>query len=225
MRLAALVVVIFYKTEIPIMTVRFIPRISILISAAALLLSATACSTDKDPNERVTGDSGSKLLRLSSKQVTVDLNDKERATLTQVQDKLFPSLNGSGAVAASAWALEEMGFKPVKADPEVFLVEAQKDKVIGVRWREAIRAIFKSRGIPLSAKPDHESVNAVISVRPGMSGSATLVRARFTATIWDTAGDSKTTTVTDREIYDKFFLHMGESLSGAKHRPPMPENG
>lgn len=199
---------------------KLLPRsfavLSILVASGAILISTAGCATDKNPNERVTGDSGSKLLKLSSKQITVDLDDKERASLAQVQDKLFSSLSGTAAVAASASALEGMGFKPVKADPEVFLVEGQLDKVIGVRWREAIRAIFKSKGIPLSAKPDHQSVNAVISVRPGMSGRETLVRARFTVTIWDTSGDSKTTTVTDREMYDKFFAKLGQSLSSPK---------
>ncbi|MGC0151279.1 hypothetical protein ACPRNU_02320 [Chromobacterium vaccinii] len=189
------------------------PRGSRLALPALLIIAGlAACSTPK-PNERVTGDGGSRLLKLSSKQVTVDLTPAEEQTLSQIQDKTYSRVRGPSAVNASSTALQAMGFKPVTADKDTMLVEGELNRVVGVRWREAIRAIFKAKGIPLQAKPDHESVNALVTVRPAQNGE-TLVRARFRVTIWDTNGDSKTSTVIDPKMYDRFFSLLQDSLSG-----------
>ncbi|KUM04868.1 hypothetical protein KIF53_21035 [Chromobacterium subtsugae] len=189
------------------------PRRSRAALPALLVIAALAACSTPNPNERVTGDGGSRLLKLSSKQVTVDLTPAEQQTLAQIQDKTYQRVQPPSAVNASSSALQAMGFKPVKADQETMLVEGELNRVIGVRWREAIRAIFKAKGIPLQAKPDHESVSALVTVRPDQDGE-TLVRARFKVTIWDTNGDSKTSTVTDPKMYDHFFSLVQDSLSG-----------
>ncbi|WP_296228238.1 hypothetical protein [Ralstonia sp. UBA689] len=67
----------------------------------------------------------------------------------------------------------------------------------------------------MSAKPDHESVAALVAVRPNAAGG-TLVRARFNVTIWDSNGDSRTTTVTDAEMYDRFFARLNEVIASAR---------
>ncbi|WP_139167292.1 hypothetical protein [Chromobacterium sphagni] len=135
-----------------------------------IIASLAACSTP-NPNEWVTGDGGSRLLKLGSKQVTVDLTPAEQQTLAQIQDKTYQRVQAPSAVNASTSALQAMGFKPVKADIETMPVEGELNRVVGVRWREAIRAIFKAKGIPLPAKPDHESVSAMVMVRPNHSGA------------------------------------------------------
>jgi len=49
------------------------------LSSSVLVLCA-ACQTP-NPQARVTGDSGGRLLKLSSKQTTIDLTDAEKAAL------------------------------------------------------------------------------------------------------------------------------------------------
>jgi hypothetical protein len=169
----------------------------------SVALAAAGCSHDPKPQERVTGDGGSKLLRLSSKQVTVDLDDEQRAALATMQDKRFATPDIPAVLASCASALRGMDFQPVTTDQQVMIVEGEQDKVVGTRWREAIRAILKAKGIPLSGRPDHQSIKALVTVRPEQTGI--LVRARFTLTVWDTNGDSRTETIIDRGLYDEFF--------------------
>lgn len=191
-------------------------RVAGWLAVCSALTFAAGCSLmrDKNPNERTTGDGG-KLLRVSSTQVTVDPNASELATLARVQDRTFTQPGNDRLLAASTAALKDMGFDPVKADAQTALVEGQLDRVLKERWRASIRALFKSRGVPLSAKPDHESVFALVAVRPNAAGGM-LVRARFNVTIWDSNGDSRTTTVTDAEMYDRFFKRVNEVVAQAQ---------
>lgn len=179
-------------------------------AACAALLALGGCA-NKDPNARVTGDGGH--LHVSSKQQTVELTDAEAATLSQIRDHRYSRLDGAHAATASAAALQAMGFTAVKTDADVFVVEGEQDQVIGDRWHEAIRAMFKAKGVPLHAKPDHESIVALVVARPGVSGGDTLVRVRFTATVWDTNGDAKTTVVVANDLYDEFYRRVGQSLA------------
>lgn len=188
-----------------------IHRSALRIATCALLFALAACA-NKDPNARVTGDGGH--LHVSSKQQTVELTDAEATTLAQIRDHRYARLDGTHAASAAAAALQAMGFTPVKTDADVFVVEGEQNQVIGDRWHEAIRAMFKAKGIPLHAKPDHESIIALVVARPGYGGAETLVRVRFTATVWDTSGDSKTTTVVANDLYDEFFRRVEQSLAG-----------
>jgi hypothetical protein len=181
--------------------------------ACTTLLALTGCA-NKDPNARVTGDGGH--FHVSSKQQTVELSDAEAKTFSQIRDRRFARIDGMHAAEAGSTALQAMGFSAVKTDTDVFVVEGEQNQVIGDRWHEAIRAMFKAKGIPLRAKPDHESIVALVVARPGDSGADTLLRVRFTATVWDTNGDSKTTTVVANDLYDEFFRRVGESLTAGK---------
>lgn len=180
-------------------------------AACATLLALTACAP-KDPNARVTGDGGH--LHVSSKQEVISLTDAEAAALAQIRDRHFARLDGAHATEVSVAALQAMGFKAVQSDADVYIVEGEQNQVIGDRWHEAIRAMLKAKGIPLHAKPDHESIIALVVARPGAGHGDTLLRVRFTATIWDTSGDSKTTTLTASDLYDDFFRRVGDTLAG-----------
>ncbi|AIO66410.1 hypothetical protein [Burkholderia oklahomensis] len=101
------------------------------------------------PNEQVTGNGGNALPRISSKQVTVDLNDRDKAALAQVQVRRFDKVTNARLLDASVSVLKAMGFSPVTADAQTALVEGRLARVVGERWRLAVRALFKARGIPL----------------------------------------------------------------------------
>ncbi|MBV8657729.1 MAG: hypothetical protein JO142_07900 [Burkholderiales bacterium] len=187
-----------------------------LVRSAALAgLSALIAGCAAHPNERVTGDGGSALLRVSSRQVTVDLTDAERDALSHIQDHTLGNIGGKQALTATVATLGKMGFDPVKADQEMSLVEGERNRIVGERWRAAIRALLKAKGLPLRGKPDHESIHALISVRPDQTGpGTTLVRARFDVTVWDTNGDSRTTTLQQEAVYQCFFAGLDRALSG-----------
>ncbi|WP_323122781.1 hypothetical protein [Burkholderia alba] len=175
---------------------------------AAMAMGVAACKAP-DPQARVTGDAGpSHLLRLSSKQTTIDLTNAERASLVRVQQRTFASSTPAAAAAAGEVALRALEFEPVTVDAGGSLVEGERNRVVGDRAHEAIRAIFKAKGVPLSARTDHESAHALLLMRP-LAGGGVSVWARFTVTQWNTNGDSTTTTVTDPAFYAGFFDRLG----------------
>ncbi|PHV09750.1 hypothetical protein [Chitinimonas sp. BJB300] len=187
-------------------------RLHIRLPATVVLAVMIAACAHKNPNERVTGDGG-RLFRVSSRQITVDLTEDERRALAQVQDRHISIANSLDIMNGSAMVLSQMGFKPVKKDPDLQKVEGERHKVVGVRWRAAIRTLFKSKGIPLSGKPDHESMRALVYIRPNSTNNTLMVRTRFDVTIWDTNGDARSTTVHDGAIYNCFFSRLNSILT------------
>lgn len=172
---------------------------------ATLLLAGAAalggCAHD-DP-ARVTG-SGGRHLRYSSTQKVVDLSPQQRAALAALQDRYFPGLGTDAAVAAAAATLRQMNFDPVQEQPLAALVQGESDQVLASRGREMLRGVGKARGLPLPARADHQSTRALVAVREG-TPSGTLVHVEFETTVWDSAGDSRSTTPTTPELYQAFF--------------------
>lgn len=176
--------------------------------AAVILLAACA---DPPANERQIG-SGGNLVRYSSSQVEVDLSEAERQTLQGLRDRVFTGATPERTLDAVAGALTTLGFAPVSVDKETGLVEAGRSQTLLPKWRQLLRGAIKQRAGMLPAKPDHERLAAIVLVRAGHGGRATLVRARFERTVWDSNGDSRTKTVLEREIYDGFFVQTGKAL-------------
>lgn len=184
----------------------------LLMLSAAIALSACA---SKSPNERETG-SGGDFIRYSSRQVSVDLTDRQRETLRSLRDHRFIAPTAAKMLDAVAAALKQQGFDPVSIDREMAVVEADRHAVLVPQWRQILRGVLKSKIGGLPAKPDHERMAAIIAVRTvdGGGGDGWLVRVRFDRTVWDSNGDARTETVLKRETYDGFFADVEKSLKG-----------
>jgi hypothetical protein len=115
-------------------------------------------------------------------------------------------------LAAVAAALTGLGFAPVSVDRDTGLVEAGRSEVLIPKARQLLRGILKTRIGMLPAKPDHERMAAIATVRAREDGRGVLVRVRFDRTVWDSNGDSRTKAVLDREIYEGFFAQTGKAL-------------
>ena len=171
--------------------------------APILLLMTTLAGCAHDDDARVTG-SGGKHLHYSSTQKVVDLTAEQRAALAALQDRYYPGLGADSAVARAATALRQMKFDPVLEQPLPALVEGEADGTLVSHGREILRGVAKAKGLPLPAKPDHQSTRALVAVRAGMA-AGTLVHVEFETTVWDSAGNSRTTTPTTPELYQAFF--------------------
>ncbi|VVE62913.1 hypothetical protein PAN31117_01072 [Pandoraea anapnoica] len=180
--------------------------------SAALALSACA---SKPPNERETG-SGGDFIRYSSRQISVDLTEKQREMLRSLRDHWFVAPTAGKVLDAVAATLKQQGFDPVSVDREMAVVEADRHSVLVPQWRQILRGVLKSKIGGLPAKPDHERMAAIIAVRAGNGdgGGGWLVRVRFDRTVWDSNGDARTETVLMRETYDDFFADVEKSLKG-----------
>ncbi len=172
-----------------------------LTLALSGLLTLAGCAHDDEA--RVTG-SGGKHLRYSSTQKVVDLTPEQRAALAPLQDHSYPGLSVASAVANAATALRQMKFDPVLEQPLPALVEGQSNGALVSHGREILRGVGKAKGLPLPARPDHQSTRALVAVREN-TAAGTLVHVEFESTVWDSAGDSRTTTPTAPELYQAFF--------------------
>jgi hypothetical protein len=171
-------------------------------------IALAGCS--HDPAERVTGDCTIKLLgKCSSKQITVDLTDAEKATLAGLQNRPAAA-PAPRAVPAAGAVLTALGFDPVSVDAANGLVQGERDRSLVSRGRQMLRAVLKSKIAALPGKPDHESTRALVTVRPAAHGSA--VHVEFVTTEWDSNGDAKTHTVTDAAPYDEFYKSLSDRL-------------
>ena len=188
------------------------PRPAAPLAPILLLMTALAgCAHDDDA--RVTG-SGGKHLHYSSTQKVVDLTAEQRAALAALQDRYYPGLAADSAVAGAAAALRQMKFDPVLEQPLPALVEGEADGTLVSHGREILRGVAKAKGLPLPAKPDHQSTHALVAVRAGMA-AGTLVHVEFETTVWDSAGNSRSTTPTTPQLYQAFFENFEAQGAGA----------
>jgi hypothetical protein len=174
------------------------------------VIALNACAAPP-PNEHETGSSG-KLIRYSSRQVSVDLTDAQRQELDRLRDRKYPDAPAGHVLDAVATALSKQGFAPVSVDRETGIVEAERDHVLVPKWREVIRGAVKAKFGWLPAKPDHERVAAIVAVRSESGKNDTLVRVRFDRTVWDSNGDSSTETVVQRDVYEGFFDEVDRGI-------------
>ncbi|MGG1948814.1 hypothetical protein AB1286_29080 [Trinickia sp. NRRL B-1857] len=151
-------------------------------------------------------------MRYSSRQVSVDLTEAEQRSLQSMRDRTFANAAPNNVLDAVAKALEELGYAPVSVDKETGLVEAGRSATLVPKWRELLRGALKSYTGMFPAKPDHERIAAIVTVRSGAGEQSALVRARFDRTVWDSNGDARKKTVLQREVYDGFFANVEKAL-------------
>ncbi len=184
-------------------------RGALALACAGLLAMLTGCAA-KPANERQIGSGGS-LVRYSSSQTEVDLTDTEQQTLRMLTGRRYAGISQAHALDAAAGVLRAQGYAPVTVDRDAGLIEGGRSDTLAPKWRQLLRGALKARIGGLPAKPDHERVAAIVTVRL-TSARATVVRARFDRTVWDSNGDSRTKTVIEPEYYQTFFGEMDKAM-------------
>ncbi|KAG8154716.1 hypothetical protein BFF94_003885 [Burkholderia catarinensis] len=189
-------------------------RGALALACAGLFAALTGCATKPD-NGRQIGNGGS-LVRYSSSQTEVDLTDTEQQTLRMLSDRRYADATQARTLDAVAGVLRAQGYAPVTVDRDSGLVEAGRSDTLIPKWRQLLRGALKARIGMLPTKPDHERVAAVVTVRAGREAHVAIVRARFDRTVWDSAGDSRTKTVTEPEYYQAFFTDVDKAMCTTK---------
>lgn len=184
-------------------------RSVLTLACAALLAVQTACAS-KPENERRIGSGGS-LVRYSSSQTEVDLTESEQQTLRMLTDRRYAGTTQGRALDAAAGVLRAQGYTPVTVDRDAGLIEGGRSDTLIPKWRQLLRGVLKARIGGLPAKPDHERVAAVVTVRVTAARDA-IVRARFDRTVWDSNGDSRMKTVVEPDYYRTFFGAMDKAM-------------
>jgi hypothetical protein len=173
------------------------------ILLAALSLSGATCAADK---EQVVGEGG-RILRYSSTQVRVELDTAETASYQNARDFYWRGVSVAQALRAGGQALAAMGYGRLEEDADFSLLRAERHEKLVSTSREVLRGLLKMKmGLP--GKPDHQSIEALVTLRPAAGGQGVWLRARFQRTIWDSNGDSRTKQVSEPELYRDFFARL-----------------
>lgn len=175
------------------------------ISPIVLCLSLFACASS-DPNERTTGKGGS-LIRYSSTQKYINLNEKERAGYEQLRLRAYAGDDIPAMLDKASSALKAMQFAAVSTDLAAGMVEAEKNQVLADQWRQLTRGLLKAK-IPLPARPDHSHIKAIVNIRPQAKENRLQVALKLEETIWDSNGDSKTKIILEPKMYQDFFSRL-----------------
>lgn len=181
-----------------------------LALACAGLLAVLAGCASKPENERQIGSGGS-LVRYSSSQTEVDLSESEQQTLRMMTDRRYAGATQGRVLDAVAGVLRAQGYAPVTVDRDSGLIEGGRSDTLIPKWRQLLRGALKARIGGLPAKPDHERIAAVVTVRVTAARDA-IVRARFDRTVWDSNGDSRMKTIVEPDYYQTFFGAMDKAM-------------
>jgi hypothetical protein len=188
---------------------------SVTLLMALLPLACWAqTSADQQSDQQVVTGSGGHHLRYSSTQVTIEPTAQEEKAFEQARDHSYPVADMDKVLSAAAAVLTKQGYGQVQVDREFHLIQARYDQTLVSHAHEVLRGVIKARGVPLPARPDHQSTEVLLiaAIQPGTHAVA--LRTRFQRTVWDSQGDSKTTTVTDPAVYGDFYAGIGSRLSG-----------
>ncbi|MCA7882762.1 hypothetical protein [Burkholderia contaminans] len=184
-------------------------RGALALGCAGLFAVLAGCAA-KPENERQIGSGGS-LVRYSSSQTEVDLSESEQQTLRMMTDRRYAGATQGRALDAVAGVLRAQGYAPVTVDRDSGLIEGGRSDTLIPKWRQLLRGALKARIGGLPAKPDHERVAAVVTVRVTAARDA-IVRARFDRTVWDSNGDSRMKTIVEPDYYQTFFGAMDKAM-------------
>jgi hypothetical protein len=184
-----------------------------LLPLVCLAQTTTDQQADPKPEQQVTG-SGGHLLRFSSTQVMIEQTPKEQQAFDQARDCSYPATDVDKVLTAAAAELTKQGYGHVEVDREFHLIEARHDETLVRHVREILRGVAKARGLPLPARPDHQSTEVLLVAMPQRGSHTVTLRTRFRLTIWDSAGDSKTSTLSDPTVYHDFYAGVGTRLGG-----------
>ncbi|WP_241026124.1 hypothetical protein [Burkholderia sp. Tr-20390] len=184
-------------------------RGALALACAGLFAVLAGCAA-KPENERQIGSGGS-LVRYSSSQTEVDLSESEQQTLRMMTDRRYAGATQGRALDAVAGVLRAQGYAPVTVDRDSGLIEGGRSDTLIPKWRQLLRGALKARIGGLPAKPDHERIAAVVTVRVTATHDA-IVRARFDRTVWDSNGDSRMKTIVEPDFYQTFFSAMDKAM-------------
>ncbi|HAQ78972.1 MAG: hypothetical protein CFE30_02645 [Bradyrhizobium sp. PARBB1] len=184
-------------------------RAGLARNLATLLTGLCVASCAHDPSDRVTGECSVTLIgKCSSKQVTSDLSESDKAALVSLQNRKV-GITINDALKAAEASLKANQFEQVSIDSSGALVQGEKNHKIADRGHQMLQAVINAKLPMLKGKPDHETTRALVTVH-AVSG-VTAVHAEFITTIWDSKGDSKTRVVTDPQVYNSFFAKFADN--------------
>ncbi|POB00523.1 hypothetical protein C2134_01200 [Chromobacterium sinusclupearum] len=176
------------------------------------LLAALSAHSLAADNEQVQGQGGN-ILRYSSTQLRIEPSAQENQSYLQVRDTRLEGATTASALQAGRKALEALGYNRIEVDADYGLIRAEKDEVLISQSRQILRGILKLK-FPLPGKPDHQTTETLLTLRPGGQAGQVLLRAHIRQTIWDSNGNSRTKLCSDQAVYRQLYDKMNSALSG-----------
>ena len=161
-------------------------------------------------NEQIQGQGG-RVLRYSSTQVRVEPSSEDVRNYLQARDA---RLEGTSAAALQAGrkAFERLGYKRVDVDADYGVIRAEKDETLISEARQVLRGLLKLK-FPLPGKPDHQTAEVLLTLKPGSQARQVLLRANIRQTVWDSNGNSRTLLCSDQAAYRQLFAQLSAALA------------
>ncbi|POZ61838.1 hypothetical protein [Chromobacterium alticapitis] len=184
-------------------------RLAILILLSSLCQTALA-----DDKETVQGQGG-RVLRYSSTQVRVAPSPEDMRNYLQARDARLDGAGAAMALQAGRKALEQLGYKQIEVDTDYSVIRAEKDETLVSEARQTLRGLLKLK-FPLPGKPDHQTTEVLLTLRPGPQPGQLLLRTRIRQTVWDSNGNSRTLLCSDPAIYRQLYEKLASALDGQR---------
>ncbi|WP_046166676.1 hypothetical protein [Chromobacterium vaccinii] len=176
------------------------------------LLPLTFCLTAwAADNEQMQGQGG-RVLRYSSTQVRVEPTSEDVRNYLQARDARLEGASVAAALQAGRKAFERLGYKRVDADADYGVIRAEKDETLVNEARQVLRGLLKLK-FPLPGKPDHQTTEVLLTLKPGGQPRQVLLRANIRQTVWDSNGNSRTLLCSDQAVYRQLFDQLSDALA------------
>ncbi|MBV8648167.1 hypothetical protein [Paludibacterium sp.] len=183
-------------------------KMCILLQGASLLMAPPGFAAD---GEQVQG-SGGTYLHYSSSQLRVDCDAAGMADQARWQDAVL-ALAPAQAFQATQRALPRLGYQPLDQDADFNLIRADKDEVLVSEARQVLRGLLKMK-LPLPGKPDHQTTELLLSIRPAGSARESQLRLRLQRTVWDSNGNARTMLCGNLDDYRRVVTEIRKSALG-----------
>ncbi|WP_434627274.1 hypothetical protein [Chromobacterium sp. CV08] len=155
---------------------------------------------------------GGRILRYSSTQMRVKPSDDELSNYLQARDARLEDASAPMALQAGREALERLGYKQVDVDADYGVIRAEKDEVLISGTRQMLRGLLRWK-LPLPGKPDHQTTEVLLTLKPGGQPRQVLLRANVRQIVWDSNGNSRTLLCSDPAVYRQLFDTLNDALS------------
>ncbi|MBP4049601.1 hypothetical protein J9978_08825 [Chromobacterium violaceum] len=161
-------------------------------------------------NEQIQGQGG-RILRYSSTQVRVEPSADDVRSYLQARDARLEGASVAAALQAGRKALERLGYGRVDVDADYGVIRAEKDEKLISEARQVLRGLLKLK-FPLPGKPDHQTTEVLLTLKPGTQPRQVLLRANIRQTVWDSNGNSRALLCSDPAVYRQLFDQLSDAL-------------
>jgi len=138
----------------------------------------------------------------------------------QLQMRKYDTTDQEKIITSVAGVLQDLGFTLDASETELGLVSASKNadatdagQITLAVAADVLCALAGTYSNSVAACDKEQKVKASVITKPSLDGSGTIVRVTFQRIVWNMQNQiSKIETISELEIYEKFFSDLSKSI-------------